>query len=675
MLHIVLALAAANAPVVPAQARWEMQNDGGISWTVKTGGKPHEDHLEMSGRKVSVIVYYGVREGKPFLHRAVIWPSLRTIPNDTHASQRHDWGVEVLPAIEIDGKPLDAAATGFRLRGMLTIESKSAEGIELTRTIFPSTTKPAVIENCTLRNMTGKPVAANIGPIPGSETSHDSHRSHISHRTDPAKGVDGAYTLTATSDLTSVKLEPGESVDFSIIFAGRKEKEPELVFDPKAEEKARRDYVDSLWSKLKFECPDPVLEREFAFAKLRAAESIFETKGGLMHGPGGGAYYAAIWANDQAEYANPFFPFLGDPTGNASALNSYRLFARHMNPEYKPVPSSIIAEGTDTWSGAGDRGDAAMIAYGASRYAMVTGDMATAREMWPLIEWCLEYCKRKTNSAGVVASDHDELEGRFPAGDANLCTSSLYYDALRSAAHLARELGKDGSRDSHASRSAEYTARAEALHRAIEKHFGATIGGHKTYRYYDGNTTLRAWICIPLAMGIFDRKDETIKALFSPELWTDDGLATEAGNKTFWDRSTLYALRGVFAAGETERALKYLQYYSHRRLLEEHVPYPVEAWPEGGQRHLSAESALYCRVITEGLFGIRPTGLRSFELTPRLPENWDKMALRRVQAFGNVFDIEVHRNGGKLVVDVVAGGRNAMHQAVEPGATLLVKLL
>jgi hypothetical protein len=27
-----------------------------------------------------------------------------------------------------------------------------------------------------------------------------------------------------------------------------------------------------------------------------------------MHGPGGLRYYAAIWANDQAEYINPWFP-------------------------------------------------------------------------------------------------------------------------------------------------------------------------------------------------------------------------------------------------------------------------------------------------------------------------------------------------------------------------------
>jgi len=117
-------------------------------------------------------------------------------------------------------------------------------------------------------------------------------------------------------------------------------------------------------------------------------------------------------------------------------------------------------------------------------------------------------------------------------------------------------------------------------------------------------------------VGLLDRKDGTVAALFSQRLWTADGLATRAGDKTFWDRSTLYALRGVFAAGEKEKALSFLHYYSNRRLLGEHVPYPVEAYPEGGQRHLSSESALYCRIYTEGLFGIRPTGLHAFNITP-----------------------------------------------------------
>ena len=123
-------------------------------------------------------------------------------------------------------------------------------------------------------------------------------------------------------------------------------------------------------------------------------------KAGLMHGPGGGAYYAAIWANDQAEYINPFFPFLGNINGNESALNAFRHFARYMNPGYKPIPSSIISEGVDFWNGAGDRGDQAMIAYGASRFALAYGDKNAALELWPLIEWCLEYLERKKSPDG-----------------------------------------------------------------------------------------------------------------------------------------------------------------------------------------------------------------------------------------------------------------------------------
>ena len=266
--------------------------------------------------------------------------------------------------------------------------------------------------------------------------------------------------------------------------------------------------------------------------------------------------------------------------------------------------------------------------------------------MWPLVEWCLEYCRRRLTGDGVVASDSDELEGRFPAGDANLCTSSLYYDALLSAAMLGRELHKP------ARQLAAYERQAAALRKNIDRHFGGMVEGFETYRYYTGNDRLRAWICIPLTVGIDERKEATVEALFSPKLWTENGLLTRSGDKTFWDRSTLYALRGVYASGETEKATGYLSYYSGVRLLGDHVPYAIEAWPEGSQRHLSAESGLYCRILTEGVFGIRPTGFRSFTLTPRLPAAWDRMNLRNVRAFGSAFDIEVRRAAKGMEVAV-----------------------
>jgi cellobiose phosphorylase len=130
----------------------------------------------------------------------------------------------------------------------------------------------------------------------------------------------------------------------------------------------------------------------------------------------------------------------------------------------------------------------------------------------------------------------------------------------------------------------------------------------------------------------------------------------------------------VFACGETEKAINYLKFYSNRRLLGEHVPYAIEAWPEGSQRHLSAESGLYCRIITEGMFGIRPTGLHAFTFTPRLPKDWDHMSLNKIGAFGHSFDIAVKRAGTKLNVIVSSEGKTVYKKNVKEGEAINIKL-
>ena len=104
------------------------------------------------------------------------------------------------------------------------------------------------------------------------------------------------------------------------------------------------------------------------------------------------------------------------------------------------------------------------------------------------------------------------------------------------------------------------------------------------------------------------------------------------------------------------------------------MPYAVEAYPEGNQRHLSAESALYCRVYTEGMFGLRPTGFDSFHVTPRLPVGWGGMKLKNVHAFGRVFDLSVARAGERLRVDVFIDGKPARTHSIRQGDTLPVEL-
>ena len=641
--------------------RWALNAEGGITWQVRPGDAPHSDHIEMSGLQVSTVVRYGVDANGAFLlNRGMVWPLLRTIPNNTHASLMRKMGWNPLENVLVGNAQIREQVQSISLDGTMTVRSlcpvRGGE-VELTRVLFPSTSLPAFCEKYTLKNVGNKPV-----PVEASNV-----RSEI--LTPKERGVAGTYHLIQTlSGGFSRQLQPGEEVSFYVTTAGFKEGETEVVPDVEKELQARKSLIQTFWSSLVFDSPDPVINTMFAFAKIRGAESIYQTAGGLMHGPGGESYYAAIWANDQAEYINPFFPFLGYDKGNGSALNSYKHFARFMNDAYKPIPSSIIAEGTDIWNGAGDRGDAAMIAYGAGRYALARGDRSEAEQLWPLIEWCLEYCRRQLNEQGVVASDADELENRFPAGDANLCTSSLYYDALNSAVYLGKALKKPGKQ------TAQYAREAKQLKKDIEAYFGATVEGFETYQYYDGNDILRSWICIPLTVGIYDRAEATIAALFSPRLWTENGLLTQAGSETFWDRSTLYALRGVYAAGETEKATEYLKFYSAQRLLGEHVPYAIEAWPEGNQRHLSAESGLYCRIITEGMFGIRPTGFRSFTMTPRLPAEWDHISLKSVRAFGSDFDISVVRDGEKLAVSVTSGEKVVLKKTIKEGQTLTVSL-
>lgn len=649
-----------------ARQYWTLDpKDNAIVWDVDSTSYGHTDHIEMAGKHIATVLRYGINPDGSFgIDKSLVFPMLRTIPNNTHASFQRRITHDIVRDMMIGRNPMKEKVNRVRIAdGCLEVESTlngSRMGqLELTRRYFPSTDARAFIEYYTVRNIGKNAVRLEVPSVDQRLT------------TNASEGIDAPFTVILTCEGTDgVTLAPGETIDFSAVNTATKKGETAGRFNAVDEYGKRKALSAQLAGSLKLKTPNDTLNRLMDFAKLRVCESIYATKGGPLQGPGGESYYAAIWANDQAEYANPFFPFTGYDYANESAENSFDHFARFMNDEGKPIPSSIIAEGDDYWNGAGDRGDAAMIAYGASRYALANGDAATARHLLPLIEWCLNFCNNKINADGVVNSDSDELEGRFPSGEANLCTNSLYYDALLSTAYLLDDLGIEKAN------ARKYRKQAANLHKNMEKYFAGPVEGFDTYAYYKGNDILRAWICIPLTMGIFDRTDATVDALFSPRLWTKNGLLTEANDKTFWDRSTLYALRGVFQAGRADRALPFLESYSATRLLGDHVPYPIEAWPEGSQRHLSTESALYARIFTEGLFGIRPTGLRSFDLTPSLPSSWDDMSLSAIKAFGGNFSIDIHRVAiDKINVKVTgADGRKILDRTIKQGTTVRVKL-
>jgi len=653
-----------SANYAHAQNFWEVDGTGSITWDVKNESRlPHKDNIEMAGQRVAAIIHYEIdKDRKLHLDRDVLFPQLRTfIKSDDpwwkayRAYLRDTYDDQFVPTLVVNDKILEAGPVyEAQIEGMLTFHHEPSMGIAITKTLYPSMTDRLFVEQWTLTNENDTAITVVINPA--DYTKHDT-------------GVKGYYGRQVFTDSHPQKfLEKGQSYTFSIFFQATTA--DEKIIRDKAAEKAlqeRQAFLETAKSNFVFESPDATLNQLFHFSKIRAAESIFESKMGLVHSPGGGNYYCGIWANDQVEYSGPFFPFLGYDTGNIAAYNTYKKFLAHMPKDDKPIQYSFEMEG-DVPTRLFDRGDAAMIAFGATQFVLFNGDNAMAKELWPLIEWSLQYCDKQLNEHGVVASESDEMEGRIETGDANLSTSSLYYGGLDLATHLANELGNPKA-------AKKYQKQAKTLKKAIEKHFGYTLEGLDTYRYYDGNKLLRHWICLPLVMGIDTRKEGTLQALFD-KLWSENGVLVEynpedEGPATFWDRGTLYAFRGAFKAGATELALERLKSYSNTRLLGSHVPYVVEAYPENNMRHLSAESALYCRVFTEGLIGLEPTGLRSFSIAPYLPKGWDTYSMKNMKAFGNTFDIIITAApNGKIKVEIMNNGWLMLEKVIAQGSKL-----
>ena len=606
----------------------------------------HSDDIEMSGLYVDVIVDYGVDEaGALRLQRHAYFPTLRTIPNDTHATYSVTLPQEAAPRLLCDGSPVTEYPQTFTLDGLLTVCSRTNAGVQVTRCLFPASAARCALEQVT---------------VTASQTVTLSVSLPAETVVDRRFGTKGVYVAklrhTAPPSFT---LQAGESLTYTVALSADPANSPALLPDAETERESRLRRIAALCDRsLVLDTGIPELDVMIRFAKLRAGESIFETLSGKFHSPGGRAYYAAIWCNDQIEYAGPHFAMTGDPVAIEASLNAYRAYIPFMSDDYHPLPCSIIAEGLDIWNGADDRGDAAMYLYGASLFCLYLGDRAVAEELYPAIRWCAEYCDRRRLPEGVIGSDTDELEGRFPTDRiANLSTSALCYGGLLTAAQLAESLGNPAT-------AALYRQRAAALEQAIETYFGANLHGFDTYRYSRGIETLRAWICLPLCVGITTRLQGTMDAMLSPYLWTEEGMLTcelseENRNDTIWDRSTLYGFKCAFMNGQGDRVIQPLLRYCRKRLLCDRVPYAVEAYPEGGKRHLSGESALLVRVITEGLLGIRPVGLNAFSFVPQLPAGLPHIRLSCLYMAGHCWDICVESEGWTVTVDgkTVATGK------------------
>ena len=627
------------APVPAPTDFWVRDKPGRITHTC-TGAEPLVMCLQ--GRKVVMQVRSDHTNG--FSYTARFFNLLTDVEKKKVLFQA---GRESSPEVRVNDQPLKSEfPSSVTFDGLLTLTYPASAGVVVTRTVYPSMARALVIEEWQVRNTTGKRVVVTVAPA----------------RKATPVGEDIAIVWNCPG-VKAAAVKAGGVLSFSTCVQARLAAEADLAVNVAAERGARRALAEAAWNGPgRLETPEPALDAAFALQKFHVLETPIETIKGVITHNGSLTYSPGIWANDPVEYSSPVFPFFGDAELNRASMNMYRVWQDYCQEKgIIPFPGSF--EGPALKLTQRERGDDAMVLYGLSKFLLFQGDRAAAEELWPLIEFSAASVLRHTTAEGIVASETDEMEGRYPTGTANLSTSSLAYGGYRLAARLAQSLGKPVA--------AEYDQRAEALRKGIEAYFGAEVEGFKTYRYYKENTTLRGWILLPLAMGITERQEATVAALMSDKLWphrfAGADILAESTRPTEWGRETYYALRVLFKAGHTEEALDITRRVVQAQIFGSKGPYPDEDAID-----MLCPGSLYPRVFTEGMFGIVPTGLDSFECTPWLPKAWPRMALRDLRAFGRAWDLVVERAGDQQKVTVRSRGKTVMTGMGPAGKTYSV---
>lgn len=565
----------------------------------------HSDRIEIGGEQVAGVITYGVQNGEPYSKRQFAYPMVRVQPNNTHGTYQPECNEspisfeerEVFERVELDG--------------VLSVYSHAGE-LQIVRRFFPSVELPIFYEQIELFNGGKKEVSPKWATL---------------RRYDLKLVCEGYVSAECSCETSCRRIGAGERL--TLIFAYTARYANEKIPKENSPLEKRRARVEEVMAQCDMTTGDETVDTMFAFAKLRAAEGLCNTPKGMIHNPGGLAYYAGIWCNDQCEYVAPWFAFTGDKKQAEAIENIYGWYYSYFNDDYLPIPSSIVCGGRDFFLWA-DRGDAEMYLYGLSRVLLTQGKLPD-REQKKALDWCVEYICRNLTEEGVVFSDSDELENRISSG-VNLNTSSLAYGGLGNYAILLKRMGENAE---------EVVALQKTIETGIESYFGGEVSEYHTYHYHKGCNEIRAWNCLPVYMGIISRAKDTLKSI-DEKLWVNGGCRSTEGEKILWDRSALYYIMALFRAGETEKAWAKLQEYSETRLLGEHVPYAVEAYPEGGMRHLSAESGLFCRVFTDGLLNIG-FDEKGYTINGNLPEEVKRVAVKNMYLNGEYTDLKMER--------------------------------
>lgn len=221
---LIFALLLTTSVVVCAQTgdRWTIQDDGAIRWGMSGNNFPHEDHLEMSGQMLSVVLRYGVDGQQRFhVNRSLVFPMLRMKPNKTQNNLKQRFDVNIPAMVTVDDQTLlNEKVSDITFNGVMRVESdygyihrrkELKKAVHVTRLLYPSPNEARYCEEYTFKNNSGNVITLRVPDW------------HVTYTTPEEAGVYGAYRMEASLSKTGTfVLKPGEKLEFFAIFSGHK---------------------------------------------------------------------------------------------------------------------------------------------------------------------------------------------------------------------------------------------------------------------------------------------------------------------------------------------------------------------------------------------------------------------------------------------------------------------
>jgi len=185
---------------------WKIDGDR-LVWEVKKG-QVHTDDIEMSGFYADGIISYGTKEdGSLHLEQSFYFPTLRTIPNHTHATYHFDVAREQTPCLLKGGVPVREFPIQVELDGTLCITCETDAELLTVRRFYPAQNALYFVEQVSLIAMEDGEFTLSL---PGA------------HLHEYGRGTKGVYLAEIRHDAPEViRLASGDTLTYYVYYSAR----------------------------------------------------------------------------------------------------------------------------------------------------------------------------------------------------------------------------------------------------------------------------------------------------------------------------------------------------------------------------------------------------------------------------------------------------------------------